>query len=75
MLPTHYKIEIKIQEKLTRNSLVWFEDMFIQDLPENGSLISGTVTDQAAVHGVIERIRDLSLTLVSIQVAQIQKEI
>jgi hypothetical protein len=36
---------------------------------ENGTTvttISGTVTDQAALHGLLERIRDLNLTLLSV---------
>ncbi len=36
---------------------------------ENGvtiTTISGTVTDQAALHGMLEHIRDLNLTLLSV---------
>jgi hypothetical protein len=37
--------------------------------PENGATIttiSGVVTDQAALHGLLERIRDMNLTLLSV---------
>jgi hypothetical protein len=44
----------------------WFEEFVI--IPSgNDSLLTGSVPDQAALHGVLGRIRDLGLTLVSIQ--------
>ncbi len=44
----------------------WFEGLVIH-LPEDGTtVLVGPVVDQAALHGVIIRIRDLSLPLLSV---------
>ena len=47
----------------------WFsglEDWEIIPLPDGNTLLSGPVIDQPALHGIIARIRDLNLTIVSI---------
>jgi hypothetical protein len=52
----------------------WFEDMAIS--AEGGvTLLEGTVTDQAALHGLLIRIRDLNLTLLSVERLEANPEI
>lgn len=44
----------------------WFEGMSIS-LEDNGeTLLTGAVVDQAALHGLLKRVRDLGLPLLSI---------
>ena len=45
----------------------WFEGMYVQHDPGGQTTISGAVLDQAALHGLLMRIRDLGLTLVEVQ--------
>ena len=45
----------------------WFEPMTIVPQPNGDSLLAGPVVDQAALHGVLKRIRDLGLPLLSIE--------
>lgn len=56
----HYQIRV---EGLVRYE--WFENLMVTPLPEGETLICGLV-DQAALHGILTRIRDLGLVLVSI---------
>lgn len=61
-------VEIRIKEKLTGSNTTWFEELDLVDLPEDGCLIKGLVNDQAALFGILNRVRDLNLNLVSVQV-------
>lgn len=44
----------------------WFDDFSITSI-DGDSLLTGKVLDQAALHGILAKIRDLGLTLVFIQ--------
>ncbi len=59
----HFKIKIKGQ--LSQQWAAWFENMII-DFDGENSIFSGNIKDQAALHGILNRIRDLNLTLISI---------
>lgn len=63
-MPEYY--EIKIKGYLDPRWSEWFADLKLTHLEEEVTLLSGSLTDQAALHGLLERIRDLNLTLVSV---------
>ncbi len=58
--------EIKIKGHLDQRWSEWFEGLTLTHLEGDGTLLSGVLPDQAALHGLLERIRDLNVTLVSI---------
>lgn len=58
--------EIRLKGHLDARWGNQFEGMTIT-LEENGnSLLSGPVADQAALHGLLKRVRDLGLPLISV---------
>jgi len=59
-----YKICIK--EEIDDKWFAWFDGFTIQRSESGGTLLMGTVMDQAALHGVMAKIRDLNLTLISV---------
>ncbi|RPJ32175.1 MAG: hypothetical protein EHM35_11730 [Planctomycetaceae bacterium] len=63
-LPEYY--EIKIRGHLDQCWSDWFADLKLTHLEGNQTLLSGSLPDQAALHGLLERIRDLNLTLISV---------
>jgi len=63
-MPEHY--EIKIKGHLNPGWSGWFEGLMLTHIEGDVTLLSGPLPDQAALHGLLERIRDLNLTLISI---------
>lgn len=55
--------EIRIQGHLGSNAATWFPDLAIERAPNGETIMVGPVADQAALHGILMRIRDLGLTL------------
>ncbi len=63
-MPEYY--EIVIGGHLDPAWLDWFAGLKLTHLERNQTLLSGLRPDQAALHGLLERIRDLNLTLISV---------
>jgi hypothetical protein len=66
--PMSYQIRVK--GHLDSQWTDWFEGLSIT-LEENGdTLLSGSVVDQAALHGLLKKVRDLGMPLVSVNQVQ-----
>ncbi len=63
-MPEYY--EIKIKGRLDQRWSEWFAGLELTYLEENETLLCGVLPDQAALHGLLERVRDLNLVLLSV---------
>jgi hypothetical protein len=59
--------EIQIKGHLSDYRVGEFQGMRVVLIPDGTTRISGPVADQAALHGILIRIRDLNIPLLSVQ--------
>jgi hypothetical protein len=61
----HYRLTV--EGVLGAGWSVWFDGLEVAGDDRGRTTITGPVTDQAALHGLLAKIRDLGLPLVSVQ--------
>ena len=65
--PDQVKIfQIRIQGHLSQQWTDWFEGLTITLEEDGNTLVSGPVMDQSALHGILKKIRDLGMPLLSV---------
>ena len=62
--PTVY--QIRIRGHLGQQWMDWFDGLTITLEEKGDTLLSGPVVDQAALHGLLKKVRDLGLPLLSV---------
>ncbi len=58
--------ESRLQGELAADWAEWFDPLTMTTLASGETLLAGVLPDQAALHGVLARVRDLGLPLVSV---------
>ena len=58
--------DIRVQGHLEDRWSAWFDGMEIVTVDDGSTLIRGPVVDQSALHGLIQKVRDLGLPLLSV---------
>ena len=58
--------EIRIKGHLDESWADWFDGLTILHQENGDTVLSGSLTDQAALHGVLNRLRDLGIQLISV---------
>ncbi len=59
--------QIRVRGYLDHSWSEWFAGLTITGLPGGETLLAGELVDQAALHGVLARVRDLGLPLLGVQ--------
>jgi hypothetical protein len=63
--PAHY--EIRVRGVLDSRWAAWFEELRLTSDEAGQTTITGPVADQAALHGLLSKVRDLGLELLSVR--------
>ena len=60
------RYEIRLKGHLAPRWAAWFDGLSLSSENDGTTIISGIVADQAALHGLLHRVRDIGLPLVSV---------
>ena len=58
--------EIRVEGHLDTRWAAWFDGLTVTRGSDGTTIIHGAVADQAALHGLLQKIRDLGLPLISV---------
>ena len=61
--------EIRVKGHLDSRWATWFDGLSLTNERDGSTVISGPVLDQAALHGLLQKVRDMGLPLVSVTFA------
>ena len=64
------RYEIRLKGHLDSRWTAWFDGLTLTQGSDGTTMIHGLVTDQAALHGLLQKVRDLGLPLVSVTQVQ-----
>ncbi len=64
--PEAGRYEIRLTGRLDAHWGAWFDGLTVSQDSDGTTVISGPIADQSALHGVLRRVRDLGLPLVSV---------
>jgi hypothetical protein len=65
---------IKVKGQLDGSWSEWFDGLTINAADDGCTTLSGPLPDQAALHGILARIRDLGLPLISLKCIAVANE-
>jgi hypothetical protein len=58
--------EIRLQGHLATRWAAWFDGLILTRDSDGTTVLRGPIVDQAALHGVLQKVRDLGLPLISV---------
>ena len=58
--------EIRLKGHLADRWAAWFDELILTRESDGTTLIAGPIVDQAALHGLLQKVRDTGLPLVSV---------
>ncbi|CAN5746546.1 hypothetical protein BH10CHL1_BH10CHL1_02310 [soil metagenome] len=65
-MTTSIVYQIRIQEQLGEQWTEWFDPLLMQIAPNGNTLFTGPLRDQAQLHGLLVKVQNLNLTLISV---------
>jgi hypothetical protein len=66
-LPGARRYEIRLTGRLDAHWATWFDGLTVSQAEDGTTVISGPIADQAALHGLLQQVRDLGLPLISVR--------
>jgi hypothetical protein len=67
-------VEIRVKGQINKQWSEWFGGLTISHSDPDETILTGLVADQAALYGIISRLRDLGLKLTSLSSEEIKED-
>ena len=64
--------QIRLKEKLDQRWSAWLGGLSVIHEANGETVLTGEVVDQAALHGLLSKVRDLQLTLISVSPLEVR---
>jgi ppGpp synthetase/RelA/SpoT-type nucleotidyltranferase len=69
------KVEIRVRGQIDKAWSEWFHELHIEHgAQENETILTGCVPDQAALYGLLAKLRDIGLELISFESERVKEE-
>jgi hypothetical protein len=67
------RVEIRVKGRIDEHWSDWFDDLTVTHADDE-TVLTGTVADEAALYGLLAKLRDLGLPLVSVQPSEVRDQ-
>jgi hypothetical protein len=67
------QIEIRVKGQINQQWSEWFDGLTVSHPDPGETILSGLVADQAALYGIIARLRDLGLSMYSLHSQEVME--
>ena len=66
------RVEIRAKGRIDEHWSSWFEDLTVTHAMQGETVLVGAVLDQATLYGLLAKLRDLGLSLVSVKSEEVE---
>ncbi len=67
------RVEIRVKGQIDEHWSDWFDGLTITHTAQDETILTGDVVDQSALYGVIAKLRDLGLPLISVNSVEVEE--
>ena len=64
------RVDIRVKGQLDEHGSDWFDGLTITHTNQNETVLTGPIPDQAALHGLLAKLRDMALPIVSVKLSE-----
>ncbi len=63
-------VKIRVKGQIDEHWSDWLEGLTITHTDQNETVLTGPIVDQAALHGLLAKLRDMALPIVSVNLSE-----
>ncbi len=67
------RVEIRVKGRIDEHWSDWFEGLTVTHTEQDETILTGKVVDQASLYGLVAKLRDLGLPLISVNSVEVEE--